>query len=493
MMRRFVREHAKSAAKALSAFAALAFTLMFCLTFLNGASVNAESEVVISAITKRTEIGPGDLMMIDVVANNFPGFIEFGPIEVGFDSDKAEYVSIEQGKDLSNYVFSEIRNEGILTVTGMDQIMSISSEEGGDDTINASFKSDNQVVLFTIAIRILPESTGEINVWINSVGDFVTPTENVPARIGSGITLPIRRSGMSSDATIASLKVRGTSITPDFNPNITEYSCSVERSVTEVQVNVTTTNLWAAVVIEGSQSLNLGENIVVVDITAQDGSTHMRYTIHVTRKESNVPDNASLVDLAGNTYTFLDAPEDADVPEGFTLTTKYINGYSVPAYVKDGVSSVLLYLFDGNQTPGFYFYNSTAKTVLRYEPENTLIATSQVLKVTDIPEGVSVPSEFKPAVYTAGAMVLSGYINDDGEFICYLSDENGNGDFYFYDQTNGSISLYRFADKKAELLYSYLFDVFLVIAIIEAVIITVTVYVLKSIVSSRTNPRPKRV
>ena len=271
MMRRFVREHAKSAAKALSAFAALAFTLMFCLTFLNGASVNTESEVVISAITKRTEIGPGDLMMIDVVANNFPGFIEFGPIEVGFDSDKAEYVSIEQGKDLSNYVFSEIRNEGILTVTGMDQIMSISSEEGGDDTINASFKSDNQVVLFTIAIRILPESTGEINVWINSVGDFVTPTENVPARIGSGITLPIRRSGMSSDATIASLKVRGTSITPDFNPNITEYSCSVERSVTEVQVNVTTTNLWAAVVIEGSQSLNLGENIVVVDITAQDG------------------------------------------------------------------------------------------------------------------------------------------------------------------------------------------------------------------------------
>ena len=61
------------------------------------------------------------------------------------------------------------------------------------------------------------------------------------------------------------------------------------------------------------------------------------------------------------------------------------------------------------------------------------------------------------------------------------------------DQTDGSISLYRFADKKAELLYSYLFDVFLVIAIIEAVIITVTVYVLKSMVTSRTNPRPKRV
>ena len=36
------------------------------------------------------------------------------------------------------------------------------------------------------------------------------------------------------------------------------------------------------------------------------------------RKESNVPDNASLVDLEGNTYTFLDAPEDLSIPEGFT-------------------------------------------------------------------------------------------------------------------------------------------------------------------------------
>ena len=493
MMRQFANRYGKSAAKTLAAFAAFAMCFLVCLTYLSEYKVNAESEVVVSAVTKRTDIGPGDLLMIDVVVNNFPSITEFGPIEVSFDSDKAEYVSIEQGKDLANFVFTETKNEGVLTVTGMDQMMSISTDEGGDETPQASFKSDNQVVLFTVSIRILPEAVGDINCWINSLGDFMSPVDSVTARIGSGVTLPIRKAGLSSDATIASLKVRGTSITPDFNPNITEYSCSVERSVTDVQVNVTTTNLWAAVVIEGSQSLSLGDNIVSVDVTAQDGTTHMRYTIHVTRKESNVPDNASLVDLEGNTYTFLDAPEDANVPEGFTVTTKYINGYSVPAYVKDGVSSVLLYLFDGSQAPGFYFYNSTAKSVLRYEPENTIIASSRVLKTVDVPEDVAVPGEFKPAVYTAGSLALSGYVNDEGEFICYLADENGNCDFYCYNKADGSISLYRFADKKAELLYSYLFDVFLVIAIIEAVIITVTVYILKSLVSDRTNPRPKRV
>ena len=153
----------------------------------------------------------------------------------------------------------------------------------------------------------------------------------------------------------------------------------------------------------------------------------------------------------------------------------------------------MIYLFDGTQSPDLYFYNSTTKTILPYDPENTVIETSKVLKMTEVPEGVFIPDEFSPAEFNYGSMVLSGYVNAEGDFICYLQDENGKADFYYFDFTDGSISLYRFADKKAEILYSYLFDVFLVIAIIEAVIITITVYIVRRMVSGRTNPRPKRV
>ena len=90
-------------------------------------------------------------------------------------------------------------------------------------------------------------------------------------------------------------------------------------------------------------------------------------------------------------------------------------------------------------------------------------------------------------------MILQGYENGDGDFIIYLIEEDGSGDFFYLDKTTGSVSRYRFADKKAELLYSYLFDVFLVIAIIEAVIVTISVYIIRRMVSDRTNPRPKRV
>ncbi|MBR3248213.1 MAG: cadherin-like beta sandwich domain-containing protein [Clostridiales bacterium] len=479
-------------AKLFSALSAFVIASVVCLSCMFS-NVNADSEVVISAVPKQTDIGPGDIVIVDVVADRMPGITEFGPVVFSFDPDQAEYISFEQGKELSNYVFYETKVDGNLSITGKDQMTGIGVDDNGEETVTAFFSSEEQVTLFSVVLRLFPDSSGEVNCWISGTGDFVSPGENITVRTGSGVTLPIRRTGLSSDATIASLKVRGATITPEFNPNITDYSCSVERSVTEVQVNVIASNLWAAVIVDGNQHLSIGENIVSINVTAQDGSSHMRYTIHVERSESDVPNDASLVDLDGNTYTFLDAPGDVQIPSGFTQTTRTINGYTVPAYVREGVTSILIYLFDGTQSPGFYFYNSNAKTVRRYDPENTIIEDSAILKVAEIPSGVVIPDEFSPEIFDTGSMILSGYSNKEGDFIIYLSDENGNRDFYFYDRNDGSISLYRFADKKAERLYSFLFDVFLVIAIIEAVIITVTVYIVRRLVSDRTNPRPKRV
>lgn len=483
----------KATAKISSAFFAFVIAATVCLANLNQTDVKADGEVTVSAVTQKTNIGPGDIMIIDIVANKMPGITEFGPIVFNYDSDKAEFVSFDQGKDLTNFVFTETQTPGSLSVSGIDQMVSIGSDGSGEDILAASFSSLDSVVLFTVALRMFPGSSGDINCWISDTGTFTAVSDSVPSKIGSGITLPITRSGLSGDATIASLKIRGTTITPEFNPNITEYSCSVERSVTEVQVSVTASNLWAAIIINGNQYLNMGDNVVSIDVTAQDGVNRMHYTIHVIRRESNIPDDASMVDKDGNTYTFLDTPEDAMIPAGFTQTTRYINGYSVPAYVKDGVTSILLYLFDGTKSPGFYFYNAAEKTVLRYEEDNTIIESSRILKMTDVPSDVIIPDEFRPAKYNTGSVILSGYTNKDGDFICYLEDENGSKEFYYVDKTDNSLSVYRFADKKAELLYSYLFDVFLVIAIIEAVIITITTYIVKRMVSERTNPRPKRV
>ena len=108
--------------KVLSAFAAFVMTAVCFLSLGKDVKVNADSEVVLSAVTKSTDIGPGDLLIVNIVADNFPGITEFGPVIFNFDADKAEFVSFEQGKDLANYVFTETQNDGVLTVTGMDHL-----------------------------------------------------------------------------------------------------------------------------------------------------------------------------------------------------------------------------------------------------------------------------------------------------------------------------------------------------------------------------------
>ncbi|MBQ1739113.1 MAG: cadherin-like beta sandwich domain-containing protein [Clostridiales bacterium] len=486
---RIVTLSAKTGAAVLAAL----LVVSICLSVLKMPVIKADSEIMVSLDSNSSNLGPGDIVLIDVLANKMPGITEFGPIKFCFDADKAEYISLEMGKELVNYLHNETPEPGEITINVMDKMMNSDTEGSSDDESSSSLYSDDQVVLFTIALRLFPDCRGEVNCWLSELGEFKAGDTTVEARIGSGLKLPIVRTGPSSDATIAQLKVRGTSITPEFNPNITEYHCSVERSVKEVQISVLASNRWAAVVITGNQQFVLGDNAVKIDVTAQDGINHMVYTIHVVRRESNIPENSSLVDGEGKTYTFLDIPEEVSVPEGFYQTTKTINGYSVPVYVKDGVASVLLYLFDGTRSPGLYFYNINAKTVTPYEIDKTVIKESGILKVVDVPPEIVIPDEFKPATYDTGTIILSGYENEKGEFICYLSDDSGNRDFYYYEKSTGAISRYRFADKKAELLYSYLFDVFLVIAIIEAVIITITVYIVRRMVSDRTNPRPKRV
>ena len=480
-------------AKTGAAVFAAVLVVSICLASLKTPIIKADSEITVSLNSNASNLGPGDIVIVDVLASKMPGITEFGPIKFCYDADKAEYVSFDMGKELVNYLPTVTSLPGEITINVMDKMMNSGTEGSPDEEPSASFYSDDQVVLFTIALRLFPDCRGEINCWISEMGEFKAVDSAVVARIGSGLKLPVRRTGPSSDATLAQLKVRGTSITPEFNPNITEYHCSVERSVTEVQINVLANNRWAAVVITGNQHFVLGDNAVKVEVTAQDGINRMSYTIHVIRRESDIPENSSLVDIDGNTYTFLDVPEDVNVPDGFYRTTKTINGYSVPAYVKDGVASVLLYLFDGTRSPGLYFYNINAKTVIPYEFDKTVIKESGILKIADVPDEITIPDEFKPATYDTGTIILSGYENEEGEFICYFVDDSGNGDFYYYEKSTGAISRYRFADKKAELLYSYLFDVFLVIAIIEAVIITITVYIVRRMVSDRTNPRPKRV
>jgi len=118
---------------------------------------------------------------------------------------------------------------------------------------------------------------------------------------------------------------------------------------------------------------------------------------------------------------------------------------------------------------------------------------SKILQISALPDYVSIPDGFTAATFNTGSTILTGYVNEDSEFICYLTDETGIGNFYLYNPEDGTFQLYKPADKRAAILFEYLFNVFLIISIIESVIIVIMVYLVRRIFVDKTNPRPKRV
>ncbi|MBR5181333.1 MAG: cadherin-like beta sandwich domain-containing protein [Clostridiales bacterium] len=482
----------------LSALAASFLLTMSVLLYGWAPGVFAASKITLSVETDARSAGQGNIVTVRVVADNMPGITSFGPVVMNYDSEDAEYISFSQGKDISgSFFFVETQEKGKITVSAEDQNFR-KTEDNSEENEVEPFRSDSKVTLFMVSFRVLPGSNGNLNIRIDKTGTFKNEAgQGVDVVKGNSVSLPINPSSISKDATLAFLTIKAKSkdidLSPEFNPNITDYSATVDRDITEVQVTPLPNNMFASLAISGNNNLQIGMNVIKIEVTAQDQETTMLYTIHITRKESFAPDSASLVDATGKTYSFLDIPDNVTVPEGFVQTVRMINGYSVQTYARDGVTSVLLYLFDGSNSPAFYFYNPVEKTIIPYDPENTIIRTSKILRISALPENIQVPAGFVSATYNTGRIVLKGYVDKNSNFICFMIDENGIGDFYLYNPENGSFQIYRPADRRPEILYKYMFEVFLIISIIEAVSLIITVYMVRRIIADKANPRPKRV
>ncbi len=97
----------------------------------------------------------------------------------------------------------------------------------------------------------------------------------------------------SGDATLKELGVDGYTISPSFNANTTDYNVTVPFTATSVKVNAVKNNNKANVVITGADNLQVGDNKVTVEVTAENG-TKKTYTIKITRKPK--PDEPVVLD-----------------------------------------------------------------------------------------------------------------------------------------------------------------------------------------------------
>ncbi|MDR1642996.1 MAG: cadherin-like beta sandwich domain-containing protein [Clostridiales bacterium] len=135
----------------------------------------------------------------------------------------------------------------------------------------------------------------------------------------------------SADATLASLSLgAGVELSPSFESGTASYTASVPNGVSSVTVSATPSDSSASVAGTGSKNLAVGENIITITVTAEDGTTTKDYTVTVTR--ANPPENSADATLAS-----------LSLGAGVELSPLFESGIaSYTASVPNGVSSVIV-------------------------------------------------------------------------------------------------------------------------------------------------------
>ncbi len=91
------------------------------------------------------------------------------------------------------------------------------------------------------------------------------------------------------------LKIEGVELTPEFNANVTEYSIQLTNyKENELKILAEAEDNKSTVKIEGNTNLKLGENVITITVTAEDGTKKV-YTITATKEDKEALGLKSLV------------------------------------------------------------------------------------------------------------------------------------------------------------------------------------------------------
>lgn len=207
------------------------------------------------------------------------------------------------------------------------------------------------------------------------------------------LTLSIAPAADASDnASLSALKVNPGKLSPAFATTIREYEVSVPYDTEKIIVSALTEDEKATVSVNGSTNLKIGRNVVIVTVTAENG-TEKRYYLYVTRQEkeaepTKAPEppepegyeagihaaekNGKVVLSFGGQYTVSANQGDYVAPTGYEETILYLDGIRVKAYARRDVPDsdfFILILEDELGNGGYYRYDRDEQTIQRYDEE----------------------------------------------------------------------------------------------------------------------------
>ncbi len=132
-------------------------------------------------------------------------------------------------------------------------------------------------------------------------------------------TVTLTNKAAGTDATLKSLMLSTGDLAPMFDKRDDGYEAEVAYSVESVMVTAMPTDSYAKVEGAGTVDLDMGENDVTIKVTAEDGTTVMRYFVTITRLSASA--TLSVLSLwNGTTEVMIDPAFMPSKTMGYTAT-----------------------------------------------------------------------------------------------------------------------------------------------------------------------------
>lgn len=289
----------------------------------------------------------------------------------------------------------------------------------------------------TFTVKCKATSLGTIGFVVS--GDVTSESGNqseVSASKRVTVTPPREK---SNDNNLASLKIDGYDLNPEFSKDTLEYSVNVPSTVEKIKITAKQNESHATIQGDGEFEVSEGLNPFSIVVTSETGK-EKTYTINV-----NVLDeNPIKVNLDNSEYTIIKNSKNITKPEFYEEKEVTINGFTIPAFYNEVTNFTLVALKDNENNISFAIYNEENN---EYKIYNEIKGNSLVLYLVDFKE--ELPGYIKGTENILGKDV-SIYRKDNGSrfVICYGMDiTSGKYDYYRYDTIGNTFQAWNLEDK----------------------------------------------
>jgi len=273
----------------------------------------ADYVIYVDGTTVQTVASPFDLSTLGLAPGAYTIQLRtIGDGNLFLDSQLSNTVSFIVGSPAAAEVWFAIRNFEPTLLIVQDTSLTyrvdvlfdhtqaaITSLSGTDTALVIEWLHDGIVVQttnLTAAQAIASGGVYEASLLLNNAQVVDSGTYTIRADL-AGVATPfdfaqasqLTVRPFSTDASLNNLNVTGRVISPVFNPNILQYTLTVANQVTNITVNATPADSNATLTGTGARTLAVGENIINIVVTAEDGVATRTYTITVTRLAAEQP------------------------------------------------------------------------------------------------------------------------------------------------------------------------------------------------------------